>query len=80
MIRHTCLFGELQGFPVGKCSLCQIFLGFPGRSVFLASAFVVFPVDLVLDFFAENALVDNSTDLIVGLLVVIAVGDGARME
>jgi hypothetical protein len=73
---HTCLPGELYGFPVSEGSLCEILLGFPGWGVFLASAFVVFPVDLILDFLADNTLVKNSADLIVFVLVVITVGMG----
>jgi len=68
--------GELFCFPVGEGSLCEILLGFPGRSVFLASALVVFPVDQVLDFLADNALFKNSAELVIFLLVVIAVRMG----
>ena len=68
--------GELFRFPVGESSLCEIFLGFPGRGVFLASAFVVFPVDQVLDFLANSTLVQNSADLVIFLLVVFTVGMG----
>lgn len=72
--RHTCLLGELFRFPVDECSLCEILLGFPSRRVFLASALVVFPVDQVLDFLADNALVKNSAELVVFVRAVITVG------
>lgn len=70
---HTGLLCELFRLPIGECSLCEILLWFPGRNVFLACAFVVFPVDQVLNFLASSALFENSADLIVFVLVVIAV-------
>ena len=74
--KHTNLLGELFRFPVGEGLLCEILLGFPGRSISLTSAFVVFPVDQVLEFLADNALLKNSADLVICLLVVITVRMG----
>ena len=68
--------GELFCFPVGEGSLCEILLGFPSWGVFLTSELVVFPVDQILDFFADNALFENSAELVIFLLVVIAVRMG----